>query len=50
MKSNEFLFNYAYLLFYKCDKANLKRSVLCIDFPNWIKNKKATINTINKER
>ena len=50
MKGSESLLSYAHLLFYKCDKMNLKRDVLCIDFPDWIKNKNATINTINKER
>ena len=39
MKGSEFLFNYANLLFYKYDKINLKRGVLCIGFPDWIKNK-----------
>ena len=48
-KSSEFVFDYAYLLHYKCCKINSKRGKSYIDTPDWIKNKKATINPINKK-
>ena len=49
MKSSQFVFDYVYLLFYKCHKINPNRGGLYIDSPDWIKNKKATINPINKK-
>ena len=36
------------MLYYKCHKINLNRGGLYIDSSDWIKNKKATINPINK--
>ena len=36
-------------MFYKCHKINPNRGGLYIDSPDWIKNKKATINPINKK-
>ena len=56
MKCSEFVFDYVHLFHYKCHKTNLNGSYIddpCggsyIDSPNWIKkNKKATINPINK--
>ena len=44
MKSSEFLFDYIYLLYYKCHKINQNRGGSYVDSPGWIKNKKATIN------
>ena len=41
--------DYVYLLFYKCHKMNLNRGGSYIDSPDWIKNKKAAINPINKQ-
>ena len=38
-----------YLLYYKCHKINFERGRLHIDSPDWIKNKKVTINPINKK-
>ena len=49
MKRCEFVFDYVQLLYYKCHKTNPNRGGSYIDSPNWIKNKKATINLINKE-
>ena len=49
MKGSEFVFAYAHLLYYKCLKINLKRCLSYIGSPNWIKNKKAAINSINKK-
>ena len=49
MKGSEFILNYAQLLYYKCHKINLNYGRSYKDFPDWIKNKKATVNPINKK-
>ena len=49
MKGSDFVFDYVQLLYYKWHKTNLNRSGSYIDSPDWIKNKKATINPINKK-
>ena len=49
MKGHEFVFNYIHLLYYKCHKINPNCGRSSIDCPEWIKNKKATINSINKK-
>ena len=49
MKCSEFVFDYVQLLYYKCHKINLNHGGLYVDSPDWIKNKKATINSINKK-
>ena len=49
MKANEFVFEYVHLLYYKCHKMNPNRSGLYIDSLDWIKNKKATINPVNRK-
>ena len=49
MKGSEFVFDYVHLLYCKCYKTNPKHGESYIDFPDWIKNKKATINPINKK-
>ena len=49
MKGSELVFDYVYLLYYKCHKTNPNRVRSCIDSPYWIKNHKATINPINKK-
>ena len=49
MRGSEFVFNYVKLLYYKCYKINLNHGGSYIDSPDWIKNKKATINSINKK-
>ena len=43
MRDSEFVFDYVQLLDYKCHGGSY------IDFPDWIKHKKATINPINKK-
>ena len=48
MKGSEFVFSYVHLLYHKCHKINQNRGGSYIDSPDWIKNKKATINPINK--
>ena len=47
MKANDFVFDYVYLICYKCHKINGGGSY--IDSPDWIKNKKITINSFNKK-
>ena len=49
IKSSEFVFNYVNLLYYKCHKINPNRGGQYIDSPDWIKNKKATIDPTNKK-
>ena len=49
MKSIEFVFDYVYLLYYKCHEINLNRGGSNKYSPDWIKNKKAIINAINKK-
>ena len=49
MKDSEFVFNYIHLLCYKCHKINPNHSGSYIDSLDWIKNKKTTINIINKK-
>ena len=49
MRGVEFVFDYAQLLYYKCHKINLSCSGSYIDSLDWVKNKKATINPINKK-
>ena len=48
MKGSRFVFDYVHLLYYKCHKINPNRAGSYIDSPDWIKNKKAKINSINK--
>ena len=49
VKCSEFVFEYVYLLFYKCHKINLNRGGSYIDSTDSIKNKKVTINPMNKK-
>ena len=46
-KGSKFVFDYVDLLYYKCHKSNLNRGRSYIDSQD--KNKKATINPINKK-
>ena len=48
MKGTEFVFDYVHLLYDKCYKIYLNCGGY-IDSPDWIKDKKATINSINKK-
>ena len=49
MKASEFVFDYVHLLYYKCHKMNPNRSGSYINSPDWIKNKKATVNPVNRK-
>ena len=49
IKGSEFVFHYVHLLYYKCHKTNPNCGGSDIDSPNWTRNKKATINLINKK-
>ena len=49
VKTIEFVFDYIQLLYYKCHKISLNCSGSYIDSRDWIKNKKTTINPINKK-
>ena len=49
MKGSNFIFDCVHFLYYKCHKMNSKRGGSYIDSPNWIKNKKAAVNPINKK-
>ena len=50
MKGSEFVVvNYVHLLYHKCHKINPNRGGSYVDSPDWIKNKRATINPINKK-
>ena len=49
IKCSEFVFDYVHLLYYKCHKTNPNRGGSYIDSPAWIKNKKATIDPVNKK-
>ena len=51
MKGSEFLVDYVHSLYYKCHKINSNRGGSYIDSPNWVRNKRATVNvTITKIR
>ena len=47
--NSEFVFDYITLLYYKCHKINPNRGESYKNSPDWIKNKKAIINPINKK-
>ena len=49
MKGSEFVFDYVYLLHYKCHEIDLNRGGSYIDSTDWIKNKKATLNPNDKK-
>ena len=49
IKGSEFVFDYVHLLYCKCHKINLNCGRSYIDSADWIKNKKATINPVNKK-
>ena len=48
VKGSDFIFHYVHLLYYKCHEINPNRGGSYICSPDWIKNKKAAINTIHK--
>ena len=49
LKGSEFVLNYVQLLYYKCHKINPNCGGSYIGSPDWIKNKKTTINSIDKK-
>ena len=49
MRDSEFVFDYVQLLYNKCHKKYFNCIGLYIDFPYWIRNRKAAINPINKK-
>ena len=49
MKGSEFVLDYVHSFYYKCHKINPNCGGLCINSLDWIKNKKAIINSINKK-
>ena len=49
MRKSKFVFDYVNLLHYKCRKINLDCGGSYRDSPDWIENKKATINPIDKK-
>ena len=49
MKGSEFVFDRVELLYYKCHQVSLNRGGSYIDSPEWLRNKKATINPKNND-
>ena len=49
MKEIEFVFDSVDLLYYKSHQVSLNRGGSYIDFPKWLKSKKATINSNNND-
>ena len=49
MRGIDFIFNCVHLLYYPGHKVNPNHGGSYIDYPDWIKGKKATINLINKK-
>ena len=49
MKGSEFVFDNVDLLYYKLHKISLNRGGSYIDFPEWLRNKKSTINSKNDD-
>ena len=49
MKGSVLMFGFVHLLYYKCHKRDFKQRGSYVDSPDWVKNKKVTINLINKK-
>ena len=49
MRGSDYIFDYVHLLYCKCHKINPNRGGSYIDSPDWIKSKKARINSINQK-
>ena len=49
MRGSEFVYDSVDVLHYNLNKVSLSRVGSYIDFPKWLKNKKATINSKNKD-
>ena len=50
MRGSEFVFGSTNLLYYKLHKISLNRGGSYIDSPEWLKNKKTTINPKNNDK
>ena len=50
LKGSEFVFNEVYLMYYKCHEMNPNRGGSYVESADWIKNKKATTNPINRKK
>ena len=50
MKGNKFVFSYVHLFYFKCTNISPSRGGSYIDSLDWIRNKKETINPINKKK
>ena len=50
MKGREFIFDGVDVLYYNLNKVSLNRGGSYIDSPEWLKNKKATINPKNDDK
>ena len=48
-RGSNFIFDSGQLMYCKCHKVNFRHGDSYIDYPDWIKKKKATINTENKD-
>ena len=48
VRGSDFVFDCAHLLYFKCHKINFECGGSSKDSPDWTKNKKTTINPINK--
>ena len=48
MRGSDFIFDSVQIMYYKCHKVIFRCGGSYIDFPDWIKKKKATINPKNK--
>ena len=49
MKRSDFVFDSVQLIYYKCHKVNVKCGGIYMDFTDWMKKKKATINLKNTD-
>ena len=49
IRGSNFVLDYVSLLYYKCHKINVNCGGSYIDSPDWIKNKKTTVNRIKKK-
>ena len=49
MRGSEFVYDSVDVLYYNLNKVSLSRGGSYIDFPKWLKNKKATINPRNND-
>ena len=49
MRGSEIVFNYVHLLYYKCHKINSNCGWSYINYPCWIKDKKAATNPFNNK-